>query len=337
MKYSKSIIALSLTTLLAACGGSDDDKSDVGKLSLGVSDNPANAESVTIAFKQVVLKPANGSDPLSFDVSEDGELKQVDLLTVQGQEIEPLITGVEVPLGEYQMCIYMQTDEVPNADGSYVGLTGDITEGLTTNSNGSCGGVHADEAGTGRLFFNKAFTIAAGDNDFVAEFDLNKGLQAPHGNKAYWTLKPTSVQLVNNAEVGAIQGSVDTTVMTDCETDFAGSTFSHAVYLYPADTTLANMVDFRLDADILAPQVAPVAAARVNEILDDANNVTGYEYEFGFVAAGNYQLGYTCSAQNDDPEVSNPADDLNAPVKIFAAYSDTNITVTEGETAEANF
>ncbi|MCE9679908.1 DUF4382 domain-containing protein [Shewanella sp. AS1] len=333
MKYTKSIIALSLTALLAACGG-DDKKDDVGKVSLGVSDNPANAKVVNIAFKQVVLKPVDGGDPLSFDVTENGELKHVDLLTVQGQEIEPLITGVEVPVGEYQMCIYMQRDEVANPDGSYVETDTGI-EGLTTNSNGSCGGVGADEANSGRLFFNKQFTIAAGNNDFVAEFDLNQGLQAPHGNKAYWTLKPTSVQLVNNAEVGAIHGMVSDTAMTDCETDFGGSTFSHAVYLYPDATDLANMVDFRPAADVVAPQVAPLSAARVNEVLDENDNVTGYEYEFGFVAAGTYSLGYTCSAQNDDPESTNPADDLTAPVKIFSDQQ--AIAVTEGNTTEADF
>ena len=335
MKYSKSIIAITLTSLLAACGGSDDtpETPETGVFSLGVSDNPADAKVVNIAFKQVVLK-GNG-ESLSFDVSEDGELKHVDLLTVQGQEVETLVSGQSIPVGEYQMCIYMQNSEVADTNSSYVKTMDDMDAGLVTNSNGSCGGVGAEEPGTGRLFFNKAFTIAAGVNNFVAEFNLSQGLQAPHGNKDYWTLKPTAVQLVNNAEVGAIHGMVDASVMADCEAAAGGSEFSPAVYLYPTATTLENMIDFRLEAVIVDPQVAPIASARVNPVTDETETVTGYEYEFGFVAAANYSLGYTCLAQNDDPEVANGPDDVEAP--FFIHVDEQDVTVTQGATTERDF
>ncbi|MFV7785247.1 DUF4382 domain-containing protein [Shewanella marisflavi] len=335
MKYSKSIIAIALTSLLAACGGSDDtpETPKTGVFSLGVSDNPADAKVVNIAFKQVVLKGAG--EPISFDVSEDGELKHVDLLTVQGQEIETLVAGQTIPVGEYQMCIYMQNSEVADTNSSYVKTMDDMDAGLVTNSNGSCGGVGAEEEGTGRLFFNKSFTIAAGVNDFVAEFNLSKGLQAPHGNKDYWTLKPTAVQLVNNAEVGAINGQISSDVMDACEVAAGGSEFSPAVYLYPTATALENMVDFRPDADVVESQVAPIASARVNPITDDAENVTGYEYEFGFVAASTYSLGYTCVAQNDDPESVNTPEDIEAP--FFLHIDEQDVVVTEGTTTERHF
>ncbi|MCL1040062.1 DUF4382 domain-containing protein [Shewanella marisflavi] len=335
MKYSKSIIAIALTSLLAACGGSDDtpETPKTGVFSLGVSDNPADAKVVNIAFKQVVLKGAG--EPISFDVSEDGELKHVDLLTVQGQEIETLVAGQTIPVGEYQMCIYMQNSEVADTNSSYVKTMDDMDAGLVTNSNGSCGGVGAEEEGTGRLFFNKSFTIAAGVNDFVAEFNLSKGLQAPHGNKDYWTLKPTAVQLVNNAEVGAINGQISSDVMDACEVAAGGSEFSPAVYLYPTATALENMVDFRPDADVVELQVAPIASARVNPITDDAENVTGYEYEFGFVAASTYSLGYTCVAQNDDPESVNTPEDVEAP--FFLHIDEQDVVVTEGTTTERHF
>ncbi|QYK01086.1 DUF4382 domain-containing protein [Shewanella psychrotolerans] len=334
MKYSKSIIAIALTSLLAACGGSDDkpETPKTGVFSLGVSDNPADAKVVNIAFKQVVLKGAG--EPISFDVSEDGELKHVDLLTVQGQEIETLVPAQTIPVGEYQMCIFMQSDEVANENGSYVITKDDIIQGLNTNSQGTCAGIQG-EVGTGRLFFNKAFTIAAGVNDFVAEFNLSKGLQAPHGSHDYWTLKPTAVQLVNNAEVGAINGQISDDVMAACEVAAGGSEFNPAVYLYPTATTLENMVDFRPDADVVEPQVAPIASARVNPITDDAENVTGYEYEFGFVAANTYSLGYTCVAQNDDPESVNTPEDVEAP--FFLHIDEQDVVVTEGTTTERHF
>jgi hypothetical protein len=342
MKYSKSILAVSLISILSACGGSDNSTTPeptMGTFNLGVSDNPADAEIVNIAFKQVVLK--GDGESISFDVSTDGELKHVDLLQFQGQEVATLISGQSIPTGEYQMCIYMEKSEVANEESSYV-KTADGIAGLSTNSNGSCGGVGAEELGTGRLFFNQVFTIATGENQFVAEFNLGKGLQAPHGNKDYWTLKPTSIQLVNNAEVGAIKGQINaidsdtvSNIKADCEAVAGGSEFGRAIYLYPAETTLANMVDFRPDADITAPQVAPIASARVNPILDENDQEVGYEYEFGFVSAGTYSLGYTCVAQHDDPETANKPDDLEAP--FFIHIDEQSVEVTNGVTTERHF
>ncbi|QHS15035.1 DUF4382 domain-containing protein [Shewanella sp. Arc9-LZ] len=335
MKIVNKLVALSLSSLLVACGGDDSTTAPkMGVFSLGVSDNPSDAKDVTIAFKQVVLKHDAGS--ISFDVSDNGALKQVNLLEFQGTAVETLVSDQSIPVGEYQMCIYMQRSETPNADSSYVKTLDDNLHGLTTNSNGSCGGVGADDTDTGRLFFNKTFTIAAGINSFVAEFDLNSGLQDPHGNKDYWTLKPTSVQLYNNAEVGAIKGNIPADLTTQCQTAAGGSIFSQAVYLYSDATALDNMSDFRSEA-VVAPITAPIAAARVNDIVDQNNQVIGQGYEFGFVVAGSYSVGYTCVAQHDDPDVNNTPDDINQPFFIYAdkqAVIVTNGTVANGDFAD---
>lgn len=334
MNIQKSALAVVLTTLLFGCGGSDydDPAPEMATFSLGVSDNPADAKSVVIAFKQVVLKNQAGS--YSFDVMPNGELKSVDLLEFQGRAVETLVSGQSIPVGVYQMCLYMKNSEVADANSSYVQTMDDEIHGLVTNSQGSCGGVGADESDTGRLFFNREFTIAAGVNSFVAEFDLNKGLQDPHGSHDYWTLKPTSVQLFNQSEVGGIKGTVGPTVMDGCEAAAGGSEFAPTVYLYPANTQLEQMVDFRADADT-ATEIAPIAAARVNEITDADGQVIGHGYEFGFVVTGDYSLGYTCLAQNDDPDVSNSADDIEAP--FFVHADEQGVTVAAQAVTERNF
>ncbi len=299
MKHTKTVIGIAIASLLAGCGGSDNDDSTpeptTGSFSLGVSDNPADADVVNIAFKQVVLKNSEGA--ISFDVSEDGELKHVDLLTVQGAEVATLVSSETVPIGEYQMCIYMQKSETGTTDSSYVQTATGI-EGLTTNSNGSCGGVGADDPDTGRLFLNKTFSIVEGSNTFVAEFNLAKGLQAPHGNKNYWTLKPTSVQLVNADAIGGISGQISAETFVSCQSAAVDlglpDEYNQAVYLYPIDTVLTDMADFRAESEpYLLTEVAPVAAARVNPILDADENEIGQGYEFGFLEAGTYSLGYT--------------------------------------------
>ncbi|QFU21051.1 DUF4382 domain-containing protein [Shewanella eurypsychrophilus] len=344
MKHTKTLLAIALTSLLAACGGSDSDNSSpetpdptTGTFSLGVSDNPADAEVVNIAFKQVVLKNSEGS--ISFDVSDGGELKHVDLLTVQGAEVATLVSGESVPIGEYQMCIYMQKSETGSTDSSYVETANGI-EGLTTNSNGSCGGVGAEDEDTGRLFLNKTFSIEEGSNTFVAEFNLAKGLQAPHGNKDYWTLKPTSVQLVNANEIGGISGQISPDTFADCQSAAVDlglpDIYSQAVYLYPIDTTLADMADFRAENEpYLLTEVAPIASTRVNPILDADENEIGQGYEFGFLDAGTYGLGYTCVAQNDDPDAANTPDDEIEP--FFIHVDEQAVVVELGSSTERHF
>jgi len=324
MKQVKTVLAATLSYLLSACGGTDN-----GTFSLSVSDNPSDAKIVQIAFKQVVLK--NGDATISFDVGQ----KKVDLLSVQGQEVEILVSGESVPTGEYQLCIYMENSETLDTGSSYVHtITSAGDAGLVTDSNGSCGGVGAEEENTGRLFFNKKFTIAAGANQFVAEFDLGKGLLAPHGDKAYWTLKPTAVQLLNLSDVGAIAGEISEQFAIDCESDalVAGDP-SHALYLYPSPTELGNMADFRT-SEYIAPEVAPIASARVNPIYDDLapDLIVGHQYEFGFVVAGTYSLGYSCTAQNDQPDSAEGAEEG------FVIYNaQQNVIVAAGATTGRDF
>ncbi|MGS0683494.1 DUF4382 domain-containing protein [Shewanella sp. 125m-7] len=341
-------LAIATGLMLSACGSDSDSPIEPteGVFSLGVSDNPADANIVNVAFKQVVLKNSGGA--FSFDVSTDDDgLQHVDLLSYQGQEVATLVSGQTVPVGEYQMCIYMANNEVSTDESSYVlsgaafdDTTGEFVggdiKGLVTNSNGSCGGVGSDEPNTGRLFFNKTFTIAAGNNNFVAEFNLAKGLQAPHGNKEYWTLKPTSVQLVNRSDVGAIKGQISDETIAICEANAGGFDYSSAVYLYPSETQLDDMADFRVGPNILT-QVAPITSARVNPIVDDNQEITGYEYEFGFVVADNYSLGYTCLAQNDDPEESNVRDPIDGTAPFFIDSAEQDVTVVVDETTTRNF
>lgn len=320
MHHFQAIGLATLSSLLIACGSSNDSSGGSGSFSLGVSDNPADVNKVVIAFNQVVLKGVDGtSGTFSFNVASGGQPSQVDLLTVTGSAVEPLVTDQTIPTGNYQLCIYMLNDETGTNNTSYVETNTPAIEGLTTNSNGSCGGTGADDADTGRLFFNKAFTIASGNNNFVAEFNLEKGLQAPHGNKDYWTLKPTAVQLVNTADVGAISGTISTTLVDDCHASAGGNgvtEFTDRVYLYEGLASLNGdstavpsvmaMVDFRDVASVAVTEAAPIAAARVEAVTEDSV-ITGYSYEFGFVTAGDYSLGLTCTAQNDDAEAVNLA------------------------------
>ncbi|WP_207061845.1 DUF4382 domain-containing protein [Motiliproteus sp. SC1-56] len=338
-----SLVALGSAMMLAGCGGGDGSSTQTGSFSLGVSDNPANVERVVIGFRQVVLKSVgDNGQTFSFEVAETGQIEQVDLLQFTGSQVETLVANQQIPVGEYQLCIYMRNDETGTADTSFVD-TGTAIEGLTTPSNGSCGGVGATEENTGRLFFNKPFLIAAGDNNFVAEFNLEKGLIQPPGLGGTWRIKPTAVQLVNNTEVGSISGSIAPSLVTDCQTAAATGTFAEKVYLYsgsaalPADAsdpTINAMVDFRLAEQVSTGQSSPIAAAQAVPEEDGLGNITGYNYELAFVAPGDYSLGFTCLAQNDDPE---RADTLETDPPFFLFAAEPDVTVSAGEVSVRNF
>lgn len=96
------------------------------------------------------------------------------------------------------------------------------------------------------------------------------------------------------------------------------------------------MADFRgSDAPYLLTDVAPITSARVNELTDESDVVIGHDYEFGFVVAGDYSLGYTCVAQNDDPEAANTPDD--ATDAFFIHIDEQAVEVVEGATTERHF
>jgi hypothetical protein len=314
-----SILILSLVTLLSGCGNGSSSKT--GTLNLAVSDAPADAQIVNIAFKQVVLKSDSGS--YSFDVSGDNALKHIDLVTFSGLKTSSLVSNEQINVGEYQLCIYIKnnkySDQEPDSPtSSFVKDPDGNIVGLTTPSEGACGGgVGADEEDTGRLFINKKFTISAGENSYIAEFDLNKVLMEPTGGDTFWTLKPTGIELF---EAGSISGTISKAFSDEC-----ASELGHAVYLYPGNVALENMLDLREDPAV-APEVAPIA--RSIAIINDAGD---YEYEFPAVYEGSYSLGYTCMADNDLADENNIADAFI----IYAAQQD--IAVAIGTTTTVDF
>ncbi|WP_354623443.1 DUF4382 domain-containing protein [Psychromonas sp. MME2] len=338
-----SALAISLT----ACGGGSGDglESKSAQLTFAVSDSPENVQNVVIAFKNVSIKRVDNDEndgqpgeiiAMQDEQGAETEYRQVDLLQFQGEDAAQLFTGISLVPGDYQMCIYIVDGTGSgNPDDSYVVEEDNSVKGLQTPSNGSCAGYKPDdEAMTGRLKTD-TFTIHAGNNYLVAEFNLMKVLKSPVGNKDYWTLKPTGYELVHADDAGTIQGSVDSNVVNNCLGSVA------MAYLYP-QTENSLMGDFRNDeiaqySYLGQPMLAPLAAAKVNERIVESDTL--YEYEFGFVRVGDYSIGYTCSS--DDTELAEPVvADPNVteppvPSLIYQNAPAVNVSVIAGETVTA--
>lgn len=268
-----ALIAGSL--ILAGCGGgSGSDNNGSGDVSVAVTDAAVDgASSVVVEFTAVELKP-NGGNSILFELDEP---QQIDLLDVQGSEFEPLITSESVPAGKYNWIRLHINDNECDASG----LTGNDPSGsYIVLSDSSVEPLHVPSGSQSGLKLNSGFTVAAGgQTDVTIDFDVRKSVTAPEGQDCHF-LKP-SLRLVDNAEVGHIAGTVDTTAYGERCPEGA------AVYLFDEGVT-ADDID-GLDGE-------PITSAIVDELGD---------YEIGFVLAGNYNVALTCDGELDDPEADN--------------------------------
>jgi hypothetical protein len=337
MKIESITIAVSLG-LLTSCGGSSGGNSTTlgeqeqqATFSLAISDAPVDeASEVVLYFNEVVLVPQDNSEAILVSVSDDNDQpRRVDLLDFQGGDSNEILSGIEVEPGAYKLCLYA-LDGDGSQELSYVNSTDQGIVPLRVNSKGSCQGVSGNTDDTGRIFFNQAFTLNAGQNNFVAEFDLRKGLVDPKGKPEFF-IKPTAVQLINRVDTGVITGTVEQILMQNCEADAVAQTvdgsFSHVVYLYEGTVEQAIMADVDNSDNALAQ---PVATTNIR--VDEATQAGSYK--IAFVAEGDYSLGYSCLGQNDSTE----EDNLGSEAGEFAIYQTQGaVTVNAETTVVQNF
>ena len=170
-----------------------------------------------------------------------------------------------------------------------------------------------------------------GNADFTIDVELRKALTKPNGQNHY-LLRP-SLRLVNNAEVGTIEGTVDAPLINDPScTNSTADDEGHSVYLYSGNDADIGDVNVNAtgegdhdtdDTDGVAPETNPLTLANVK--FD--TNTAEYRYQIGFVAAGDYTVAFTCQSLDDLPE-----SDEN-----IAFVGASNIQVTADTTTNHNF
>lgn len=284
MKAVFTAIPLMLSLAISGCGGGASDSdyggrsgSGKGHLTLAITDAAIDdITEVWIQFSAVELKPAGSS---SFIETFDQPMK-INLLALQGGLSEDLLTNITVASGEYNW-IRVLVDVV--ADGtldSYIVMKDGSMHELGIPSGSQTG-----------LKINTNFTV--GDNSKVnmtIDFDLRKSIVFASGE---YHLKPV-LRLVNNADSGSITGSIasDLTVGTSCSDSLPET--GNAVYVFSGANAELDDIDNQL------PEPITTALMTLNTSTGD------YDYEVGFLPAGEYTVAYTCMADLDDPE----ADDL---------------------------
>jgi hypothetical protein len=298
--FGQITMAALTASVLAACGGSDnndDSVSQTATFNLGISDAPIDAaEAVVVCFNAVEL--TGQGQPIQYEVGVDVEVPAendlcrdsngdvitntigIDLLQFTGSEQTQFLQDATIAAGNYgQLRLVMGEGSYASVDLDGDGTTTDVPVSVPSNE------LKLD-----------GFTADAGGNlNYTAEFDLRQGMTNPVGQEGF-ILKPRGVRLVDNSSVGHLQGSVSEEFLlneTSCEVAPADLTTPVAyIYLYEG-------VGYELSAlaDIGGSEEQPPYASTA-VYFDGASS---YDYELGFVSAGEYTAALTCNS-NDDSE-----------------------------------
>ncbi|HEU5136899.1 MAG TPA: DUF4382 domain-containing protein [Steroidobacteraceae bacterium] len=258
-------------------------------MNLKITDSPVtSARRVVVQFTGLEIKPAGAAAPEVFDFTP----RQIDLLALDGGGSEVLLADELLPAGEYES-IRLKVIAGRNASDSFIELDDGSIHPLFIPSGNQSG-----------LKLNRGFTIGAGStHNFTIDFDLRKSVIHPPGLGDPYLLKPV-LRLVNNLEVGTIDGTIATAlVVNGCVP---------AVYLY----TGAAVVP-----DDLGSATSPLASTAVN--LDNTTGV--YRFRLAFVPAGPHTLAFTCAADDDAADVDD-AITFSAPITVTVTAG-TTITV----------
>ena len=268
-KVLGAVTCILVLAYLAACGGgggsSEDSTLQTGTLNLRITDSPVtSAERVVVQFTGLEIKRV-GAEPDVFDFAP----RQIDLLALDGGGSEILLSNVTLPAGEYES-IRLKVNAGRNGSDSFIELDDGSVHPLFIPSGNQTG-----------LKLIRGFTIGAGStNNFTIDFDLRKSVVHPPGLGEPYLLKPV-LRLVNNLEVGTIDGTVATALVVD------GCVPS--VYLYSGSGIVP---------DDLGSATPPLASTAVN--LDNATGV--YRFRLGFVPVGASTVAFTCAADDDTAE-----------------------------------
>ncbi len=336
MKYLKLTAVAGVVSLaLVGCGG-DSSSPATTPVTFSVSDAPIDdVESVVITVGKVALRPKSGT-PFVLDIYktdengnpidengqpiEDGEPTvplEIDLLKYQGSDSLEIITNEIVPVDEYTMCMFVNDGDNLDYPSYVIEVEGQQRE-LTVENNGTCPGVDRNEIGdnVGILFLNKSFNINTQSNNLVIDFDLRRGLKKKPSEVDY-SIQRTSVSIINTAVTGNIEGTVSTATFNACNNP-ADANVVQAVYLYESGTTQENMAPIGG-----TDTVKPLTSASVS--YNETQQV--YEFSFGFLDPGSYNLGYTCTAQHDDGEEGEAGSDpVGAGFTIYEVKNDVTVT-----------
>jgi hypothetical protein len=261
---------------LAGCSGGGGSP-ETGRMSVSVTDAPVDdASSVVVQFSGVAFKREGEAPEAVQNLSPSP--RQLDLLQYQEGRAALLLDGVTLPAGRYEW-VRLIVDTQENIRDSYIVLTTGEECELRVPSGAESG-----------LKLNRGFTLPAeGSVALTIDFDLRKSIHAPPGQQGSaaectqgYLMRPT-LRIVDNANVGAIAGTIDSALVTEgC---------LPKVYVFSG----GGVTPDDLEEAGAASDVDPLVVTNVGV----QNGATSYAYRAAFLPSGSYTVAFTCG--DDDP------------------------------------
>lgn len=296
-------VALAAAELITGCDSSSD---NTGIVSFGVTDAPAdNVARVQLTLTSMTLKPDNGP-PIPIHFPEPVVIDN--LLDLQGGNAAALLGNTRVPAGHYQ---WVRLYVLAGGNDSFVVDDAGVTWDLLVPGQQS--------GGNPKLRYVQlvsGFVVpVGGDVDYTIDVDLQRALTKPASADHYF-LRP-AMRIVDNSMTGTLAGTVDPLLLLDpsCTSDTATGA-GNSVYLYSG--TDAATGDIWLDMDGNPLNAANPAAVAPVRLADNG----GQAFRFGFVAAGDYTLAFTCQGLDDHPDTDD----------VIAMTATANVSVTANAT-----
>lgn len=289
LRFMAMATALGGALALAGCGGGSS-SSGTGSLTLGITDAKVDtALAVNVVFTGITLKPQDG-EPITFQCDEPAGdpafdcggngYREIDLLTLTGDESETLLDAVELDAGRYDWIRLLVNAKAPGSPTlpdneippTTIKLEGGAVEDLLIPSGPQTG-----------LKLVSGFTVPnGGAASFTIDFDLRKAVTLAGDD---YMLRP-AFRLVDNSTSGHLVGEITNSFVQD-QCSSGDATGGLAVYVFEgSDATTGDIGD---------PDNAPLISDRAE--LDDADG--NYDYRIGFLAAGDYTAAVTCEADSD--------------------------------------
>ncbi|MBV1871277.1 MAG: DUF4382 domain-containing protein [Gammaproteobacteria bacterium] len=273
LKTSFTLATVLTISGMAGCQHSDDSTSvPTGNLTIAVTDSPIDdATAVYISFTGLTLFASDGGkSEINF-----AEPKVVDLLSLQGNSSQEILSEYAIPTGEYSYATF----DI-DFDASYMETsTGDFTFQASNLRN--AGTILKDillndgDAGPSIAPFSVQQDATT---HLTFDFDLRKSIFAEDVSNVL-SFSPAIRSVVTN-ESGTIAGTLNASLFDN----LVCIDTSSAVYAYSGSNEALK--------DIRGKSSDPISTANITVS-------AGRSYEIGFLPAGNYTLAVACNASGD--------------------------------------
>jgi len=315
MKISGKLVVVgaAIIAISAGCGGGNSSPAATdeviqtnGSISISLTDGPwEDAQAMVLHITGMDLGHSNGD---IIQLGLPGGSMSIDMMQLQNSAFETLISGMDVPMGQYE---WMRLRIDPNQ--SYIDLA---------NTGGRHGMQMGPDAVNGLEVHEPFQIMQSTHSEFMLDFDLRRGVQHHQmGMMGDQYELHSAMRLINMDEAGGLSGMVTASMIDINHTDCDSAPGGNWAYLFPGDAVVPD--------DIADPdsdgEPGPLAADRVE--MDPATG--DHFYHFGFLSPGSYRMAFTCSGEwdedGDDDYPSDPDGRFN-----FQMFSDP-VDVTAGQ------